>query len=511
MTSVLWAYRFHEKFRLADTETTTVRTRNGSIVRVWFVGSPEQVMEQAGELARQNRGIPDVYRDVTVVSAEKEQQQPGNNKKRGTEENTSNSDEEQHKTKSSSSSVPAKRIDQTTLLYDKSGYPYVHCEPEFARTVLLYHFRQQTDPWFAIRQGRVTATAAATIAGLNRHQYVWDYLPEWLGERKRVEDPGSVDVLRYGNEFEDTNRACFTRVTGLQVAETGFVIDTDHDNMGISPDGFVQPAKLSTADCYAPSRTHINTLPREFETGLALFEAKCSPFHLPDYFKVSYVGQTHAQMGITGLHRCWASMWHQYKLRIVLVEFVQELWDWMMFRIRVFLVICQLFKPDEARKQIRECGLWVPEVAQATEADWFPTKRGDQAFAARYSNSHVHTNGNYHEFVRILNKLIPNWVATTPRWALKMIPSRPRIHPVYEWLETPFESDLRAEKGYVLPVAWPPKKIPDTVVLPTLNECSDGHYHSPHRRTGVVRHCAPCGAIPAAIAEYQPLYTNKND
>lgn len=400
--------------------------------------------------------------------------------------------------------------DSTLMQYDESGLPYVL----YGATRRVYHFAQQTEPWYAIRRGLVTATAATTMAGLNRYEHPWDFARVWLGAVEKPVDDAGRDIMEYGNVYEDRNRRLFEHVTGLRVAEAGFVVDTEQPRRGISPDGLVEPARVEIrrGGAGAPLET--------LDLGMSLFEAKCSPYSLPRDFKVSYVGQVHAQMAVTGLRWCWASLWHQDALRVMLVEFSPDLWAWMDLRIRHFLALCDRHRddPDAAAAAIRADPLWAADGAQAIEADWYPSRFGDQAFAARHA-------GNVWDKLdlpcednccaeRELAKEIGFVHGETPDCALRRLAPRPVVHEVYAKTDALLDTTTRTDRGYVARSAWPaePPRLADFAPMAYYATDADAQ-KSPFMapvpakgRYAAVLRCARTGPLPDAILAHQDVY-----
>lgn len=97
---------------------------------------------------------------------------------------------------------------------------------------------QRTDEWFALRRGRVTASAVGAILGLSPHQKPKDVMRamvrEWHNAEKEFKGNSATE---YGTFHEDMAKLDFQMETGSSIEETSFhPFDVW---LGASPDGFV--------------------------------------------------------------------------------------------------------------------------------------------------------------------------------------------------------------------------------------------------------------------------------
>jgi len=97
---------------------------------------------------------------------------------------------------------------------------------------------QRTDEWFALRRGRVTASAVGAILGLSPHQKPKDVMRamvrEWHNAEKEFKGNAATE---YGTFHEDMAKLDFQMETGSSIEKTGFhPFDVW---LGASPDGFV--------------------------------------------------------------------------------------------------------------------------------------------------------------------------------------------------------------------------------------------------------------------------------
>lgn len=94
---------------------------------------------------------------------------------------------------------------------------------------------QRTPGWFSARQGRITASLAAAVLGLDPHvgpQAAW-------GRIQGVTYVSPTRAMQWGNQFESDARADYEVLTGNLVFETGFHVHDRHDWLGASPDGLI--------------------------------------------------------------------------------------------------------------------------------------------------------------------------------------------------------------------------------------------------------------------------------
>jgi len=160
--------------------------------------------------------------------------------------------------------------------------------------IVMANVQQGSEPWFAMRRGRPTASNFKHILTAKKVELAaarWTYMDELIAECYHPELTtwtGNFWTDR-GEELEPIARKEFTKVTGLEVSEIGF-ITRDDQIVGCSPDGLIAGADGEwiaglEMKCPAP-KTHVQYV-RE---GV-----------LPDAYKA----QVHGSMAVTGL-----DVWH---------------------------------------------------------------------------------------------------------------------------------------------------------------------------------------------------------
>ncbi len=103
--------------------------------------------------------------------------------------------------------------------------------------MIIHNIEQQSDAWFAIRKGKMTASHADAIAnartGLNT--YIYKILAEQYSS-------GEVDFysnkhIERGNDLESIARAMYELENNVVVNQVGFIEHNEY--VGCSPDGLV--------------------------------------------------------------------------------------------------------------------------------------------------------------------------------------------------------------------------------------------------------------------------------
>ena len=176
------------------------------------------------------------------------------------------------------------------------------------------HLEQRSSEWFAVRQGRPTASGASSIItpsradlSAQRHEYIDSLIAELYIPEGRLDDESELYTGRkffgnrftdHGNEFEDEAREDFERRMKIELKEVGFIIAAD-GLFGLSPDG-------SSHDADAINAT--GTLDFGFET-----KCKCLKNHIKtireNAVPAEHLGQVHFSLAKTGAD---AWFYHSY-------------------------------------------------------------------------------------------------------------------------------------------------------------------------------------------------------
>lgn len=110
-----------------------------------------------------------------------------------------------------------------------------------------YDIEQRTDEWFAIRQGKMSASNAGIIAtnGKGLETYIYSLMAEFYSNGEK-EHYTNADMER-GILLEPEARIEFQFYTGLTVKEVGFVELNEY--VGVSPDGLIGDDGLIEIKC----------------------------------------------------------------------------------------------------------------------------------------------------------------------------------------------------------------------------------------------------------------------
>jgi putative phage-type endonuclease len=124
---------------------------------------------------------------------------------------------------------------------------------------------QRSEEWFAARRGKVTASRIADLLATIRSG-AWaasrkNYAAELVTERLtgKSPEPYNNEAIQWGVDQEEPARQAYTKVSGSDVEETGFVDHPTVKDAGASPDGLVGEEGLIEIKC-PTTATHIDTL-----------------------------------------------------------------------------------------------------------------------------------------------------------------------------------------------------------------------------------------------------------
>lgn len=101
----------------------------------------------------------------------------------------------------------------------------------------IYDIEQQSEDWFNIRKGKVTASHATAIGncGKGLETYILELMAEYYstGEKDRF----SNKHTERGNELEEQARSIYELTNSVKVNQVGFIEYNDY--VGCSPDGLI--------------------------------------------------------------------------------------------------------------------------------------------------------------------------------------------------------------------------------------------------------------------------------
>lgn len=141
---------------------------------------------------------------------------------------------------------------------------------------------QRSPEWHAARKGRITASLAAAILGIDPHKGPLAAYREIVGPHK---DRDNQDKA-WGREFEPAARSSYECETGLCVFETGFWTHPTLDWLGSSPDGLVNAKGLLEIKCPRNIPTEV---PPQHIVQMAV-QLACTDREWCDYYAWSQAG-----------------------------------------------------------------------------------------------------------------------------------------------------------------------------------------------------------------------------
>ena len=146
---------------------------------------------------------------------------------------------------------------------------------------------QRSPEWFAARQGKITASLAAAILGVDPHKGPLAAYNAIVLEKKETENKH----MAWGVEFEQAAREAYEVASGRFVTETSFWVHELWPWFGASPDGLIG------------------------DDGLV--EIKC-PGTCPEAIPEPHVVQMRVQMAVVGRDWCdyfaWSQNWQFLRL-----------------------------------------------------------------------------------------------------------------------------------------------------------------------------------------------------
>lgn len=115
--------------------------------------------------------------------------------------------------------------------------------------MIKYHnLKQNTEEWFAIRKGKMTASNAQAIGNADKglSSYIIEILSDKLATKS---DTYTNPDIERGKELEDNARQLYAKKNKVKVKECGFVENDAYSNAGCSPDGLISTDGLIEIKC----------------------------------------------------------------------------------------------------------------------------------------------------------------------------------------------------------------------------------------------------------------------
>ena len=121
---------------------------------------------------------------------------------------------------------------------------------------------QRTDAWFQERRGKVTASVAGTIIGVNSHQKPLQPWRQLMG----VDEPFKGNYCTHWGEVNEHNGVLkYQCLTGTFVDLTGFHLHKTYSWLGGSPDGLINGKGVLEVKCPLSKNVwKLETLPAQY-------------------------------------------------------------------------------------------------------------------------------------------------------------------------------------------------------------------------------------------------------
>lgn len=144
-------------------------------------------------------------------------------------------------------------------------------------------FEQRTPEWFAARKGKITASVAAAVLGIDPHTGPLSAFNQITGRTTKEDNR----YMAWGREFESSAREAYEVLSGNFVSETGFFIHDDLPWLGASPDGLAGTDGLVEIKCPSVLPTEIPP----YHDIQMLVQMACTNRDWCDYFAWSQEGE----------------------------------------------------------------------------------------------------------------------------------------------------------------------------------------------------------------------------
>lgn len=179
---------------------------------------------------------------------------------------------------------------------------------------------QRSPEWFAARKGRITASMAGAILGLDPNCTREEAMRRMV--RASVDAPsefvGNI-ATNWGTMHEQEAKEAFEYEFGEKVEAATFVVHPTLDWLGASPDGYVGDDALLEIKCPYGLRDHAAPVPFK---GLE---------EQPHYY-----AQMQVQMLVTGRKKCFFWQWTKSDSRVLIVLFDQGWVDENLPKLQAF-------------------------------------------------------------------------------------------------------------------------------------------------------------------------------
>jgi putative phage-type endonuclease len=163
---------------------------------------------------------------------------------------------------------------------------------------------QGTDAWKRIRLGKITGTRIKNIAKADNLSVVDELIAETISDE--IEEDGFInEAMQRGIDYEPLARSEYEKRMNVKVEEFGFLQHSEHDWLGLSPDGLIKSENgkyEKGIEIKCPSTaTHVryirmNSLPNEYKYQVYNYFLVCQDIQTVDF--ISY----DTRFGIKPMH-----------------------------------------------------------------------------------------------------------------------------------------------------------------------------------------------------------------
>ena len=193
---------------------------------------------------------------------------------------------------------------------------------------MLIQVEQGTEEWFEVRKGRLTASVAASAAGLEgsykSRPACWR---EYMGE-ETVLTEGLTWAMEYGNEYEEVARDAGERAVDALSYPVGVHVSDNFDWLCSSTDGVFHK--------------------------MGLHEIKCRPTQPYEAISPQHMAQIQVQLECAGCGRCYFQSWTPDQQRIWLVLRSKDYFQWLLPHLEEFWgYVCRQEEPPRLSKRRR--------------------------------------------------------------------------------------------------------------------------------------------------------------
>ena len=189
---------------------------------------------------------------------------------------------------------------------------------------MLIQVEQGTEEWFEVRKGRLTASVAASAAGLER-----SYMSRAACWRAYMgEERPTNEAMLYGTEYEEVARDAGERAVDALSYSVGVHVSDNFDWICASTDGVIHK--------------------------MGLHEIKCRPTQPYEEISPQHMAQIQVQLECAGCGRCYFQSWTPDQQRIWLVLRSRDYFQWLLPHLEEFWgYVCRKEEPPRLSKRRR--------------------------------------------------------------------------------------------------------------------------------------------------------------